>query len=224
MDHKDCHTNAALWTPHGLVSARIQTYSQHVNTLQHGNMATGPRGRPIRIERRLEEASDTDDELFFDIAKRNTKSSAGADQGASVEKVTADQDTLHSNDISQGHETQPQHGQEDTGPTSPGHYGGEGPHPAAWTPLSSPHRQSCSSLVDGLLFDIYDRWHYRQRDSFDSDTFTECSSTSDAFFGRSDSLHLPEFEQRHSNRFRRAFLEAKGKGVFITCPTNKVVF
>ncbi|XP_074645749.1 TBC1 domain family member 30-like [Tubulanus polymorphus] len=62
------------------------------------------------------------------------------------------------------------------------------------------------SIVDDLLFEIYNRWQYQQRDSFDSDTFTECSSTSDAFFGRHDSLQLSELDQRHSRRIHTAFL------------------
>ena len=62
------------------------------------------------------------------------------------------------------------------------------------------------SSIDGLLFEIYDRW---QRDSFDSDTFTECSSTSDAFLGRVDSVqhHL---EEKHGSRLSRATLLNKG--------------
>ena len=69
---------------------------------------------------------------------------------------------------------------------------------------------SCSSIVDGLLFEIYDRWHYTQRDSLDSDTFTECSSTSDAFLGRSDSLQL-HFEQQHSTRLGKTYLINAGE-------------
>ncbi|CAH1783790.1 unnamed protein product [Owenia fusiformis] len=64
------------------------------------------------------------------------------------------------------------------------------------------------SIMDGLLFEIYDRWHGPQRDSFDSDTFTECSSMSEAFLGRSDSLNY-EFERTHSARLSRAYLESK---------------
>ena len=70
---------------------------------------------------------------------------------------------------------------------------------------------SSSSIVDGLLLEIYDRWQYPQRDSLDSDTFTECSSTSDAFYGRSDSVQLDFGAQRHSARFNRIFLEGKGR-------------
>ena len=73
-----------------------------------------------------------------------------------------------------------------------------------------PRSGSMSSIVDGLLFEIYDRWHYSQRDSLDSDTFTECSSTSDAFFGRVDSIHLEEVPQdRHSTSLTRAYLQSK---------------
>ena len=71
--------------------------------------------------------------------------------------------------------------------------------------------QSNSSIVDGLLFEIYDQWHYRpHRDSLDSDTFTECSSTSEVFFGRGDTCHLV-FEQRTARRYHKALLLEKGK-------------
>lgn len=43
------------------------------------------------------------------------------------------------------------------------------------------------SIVDGLLHEIYDRWHFVRQDSFDSDTLTECSSTSEFLWhGRSE--------------------------------------
>ena len=68
---------------------------------------------------------------------------------------------------------------------------------------------SGTSTIDGLLFDIYDRWQYEQfRDSLDSDTFTEYSSTSDAFHGRVDSLQL-DFRQKHSTRPNRVYLQSK---------------
>ncbi|XP_067685212.1 TBC1 domain family member 30-like isoform X1 [Haliotis asinina] len=62
------------------------------------------------------------------------------------------------------------------------------------------------SIVDGLLHEIYDRWHGSYRDSFDSDTFTECSSTSEVFLSRWDSMNSP-YERRHARQFSRAFLE-----------------
>lgn len=72
------------------------------------------------------------------------------------------------------------------------------------------HLDSASSIVDGLLTEIYDRWHFHH---VDSDTFTESSVISDAFCGhRSDgsiSAH-PDYEQRHAARLHRAFLETKG--------------
>ncbi|KXJ16227.1 TBC1 domain family member 30 [Exaiptasia diaphana] len=43
-----------------------------------------------------------------------------------------------------------------------------------------------SSIVDGLLFEIYD--HYHTRDSVDSDNVTECSTTSGSIFGESFDL------------------------------------
>ncbi len=68
--------------------------------------------------------------------------------------------------------------------------------------------ESCSSIVDGLLCEIYDRYHPRRGDSIDSDTFTEYSSTSDAFIGRSVSGFDTE---RQAQRLNRDFLEGKGK-------------
>ena len=70
--------------------------------------------------------------------------------------------------------------------------------------------QRSRSLVNELLFDIYDRWHYGQRDSFDSDTITGYSSTSDAFVGRSDVIQLQLAERRHGTRLNQAFLQSKG--------------
>ena len=67
------------------------------------------------------------------------------------------------------------------------------------------------SIVDGLLFEIYDRWHGGSlRDSFDSDTLTECSSTSEVFYrhtfgsagGRGHTI---------SRQLQRAFLENQSK-------------
>ncbi|XP_064604966.1 TBC1 domain family member 30-like [Liolophura sinensis] len=60
------------------------------------------------------------------------------------------------------------------------------------------------SIVDGLLCEIYDRWQGNQRDSFDSDTFTECSSTSE-IFGNTRG----DWERRHARQLHRAFLETK---------------
>ncbi|XP_041350161.1 TBC1 domain family member 30-like [Gigantopelta aegis] len=62
------------------------------------------------------------------------------------------------------------------------------------------------SIVDGLLFEIYDRWHGGSlRDSFDSDTLTECSSTSEVFYRHS----FGSVGRRHSisRQFQRAFFE-----------------
>ncbi|XP_052283504.1 TBC1 domain family member 30-like isoform X2 [Dreissena polymorpha] len=42
-----------------------------------------------------------------------------------------------------------------------------------------PPFETQSSIIDGLLSEIYDRWHDHRHDSFDSDTFTEYSSTSE---------------------------------------------
>ena len=76
--------------------------------------------------------------------------------------------------------------------------------------------QSVVDMVDGLLFEIYDRWHAPgQRDSLDSDTFTEYSSTSEAFLGRSDTLQL-DLDLTHSTRLPRSYLESKGQ-IYCQC-------
>ncbi|KAK3578758.1 hypothetical protein CHS0354_035662 [Potamilus streckersoni] len=65
------------------------------------------------------------------------------------------------------------------------------------------------SIVDGLLFEIYDRWHDCRRDSFDSDTFTECSSTSEVMHWRKSSCYQTEGEGRNEGRLHRALLESQ---------------
>ncbi|KAH9508091.1 hypothetical protein Btru_052821 [Bulinus truncatus] len=73
------------------------------------------------------------------------------------------------------------------------------------------HRQG--SIVDGLLHEIYDRWHYGRHDSIDSDTLTECSSTSEFFFhGRHDSggYHSAS-EKRHAGQLHKSFLQNQSK-------------
>lgn len=67
------------------------------------------------------------------------------------------------------------------------------------------------SIVDGLLFEIYDRWHGSRADSFDSDTFTECSSTSEVFHTRWDSYYETAADQGHAKQFHRTFLESQSK-------------
>lgn len=62
------------------------------------------------------------------------------------------------------------------------------------------------SIVDGLLFEIYDRWHGRERDSLDSDTFTECSSTSEIFGARADSYQAV-VGRRHARQLNRGYLQ-----------------
>ncbi len=71
--------------------------------------------------------------------------------------------------------------------------------------------QSTSSIVDGLLIEIYDRWHYFPQSGVDSDTFTECSSTSEAFGGRHCDSEFGH--QTSSRRLNRAFLGSKGKAL-----------
>lgn len=59
-----------------------------------------------------------------------------------------------------------------------------------------------ASIVDCLLFEIYDQYH--SRDSVDSDNVTECSTTSGSFYGGSFDL-----EERGESWTRN---ELQGKG------------
>jgi hypothetical protein len=59
-----------------------------------------------------------------------------------------------------------------------------------------------SSIVDGLLFEIYD--HYHARDSVDSDNVTECSTTSGSIFGGSFDL------EDQGENWTRNSLQSKG--------------
>ena len=71
-------------------------------------------------------------------------------------------------------------------------------------------RSSRSSIVDGLLFEIYDRFNsgYRRCSFDDSDTtFTEYSSTSDTFTCRSDSVQL----EQQSLQYQRKYFQGKGE-------------
>lgn len=63
-----------------------------------------------------------------------------------------------------------------------------------------------SSVIDDLLFEIYDRWHDGHHDSFESDTFTENSSISDTFHWRRSSIQLVD---NHSGRLNRGNLESQ---------------
>lgn len=69
-----------------------------------------------------------------------------------------------------------------------------------------------TSIVDDLLFEIYDRWQDGRHDSFESDTFTECSSTSEVFHWRRNSFQV-EIENNHSGRLHQAVLETKSKNI-----------
>ena len=185
-----------------------------------------PRTR-THIERRIEERSDSEDDLFFTVvdSKNHEATKTTSDTWTSGGEGGAALDGTHTHQVLGGGGYEGFTGdvvgkgglsyQSLESITTSGSLQGQDP---GAPPLGHPYllnqplpSHSCSSLVDGLLFDIYDRWHYPQRDSFDSDTFTECSSTSDAFFGRSDSLQLAEFEQKHASRYTRTSLEAKGR-------------
>ena len=68
---------------------------------------------------------------------------------------------------------------------------------------------SRESLMDGLLWDLYDRWNAPQRNgSADSDTLTEGSSLSEAWQGRA--YHNPN-ENNSAQRLTRANLQNKGR-------------
>ena len=186
-----------------------------------------PRTR-THIERRIEERSDSEDDLFFTVvdSKNHEATKTTSDTWTSGGEGGAALDGTHTHQVLGGGGGYEGFTGDIVGKgglsyqslesiTTSGSLQGQDP---GAPPLGHPYllnqplpSHSCSSLVDGLLFDIYDRWHYPQRDSFDSDTFTECSSTSDAFFGRSDSLQLAEFEQKHASRYTRTSLEAKGR-------------
>lgn len=74
------------------------------------------------------------------------------------------------------------------------------------------------SIVDGLLFEIYDRWQGNYRDSFDSDTFTgtECSSTSEIYHCRTTAR-----DRRISSHVSRSYLNNQGRlGVY---PSKRLV-
>lgn len=59
-----------------------------------------------------------------------------------------------------------------------------------------------ASIVDCLLFEIYDQYH--SRDSVDSDNVTECSTTSGSFYGGSFDL------EERGERWTKSELSAKG--------------
>jgi hypothetical protein len=80
--------------------------------------------------------------------------------------------------------------------------------PSSRPPVPKLDRQT--SIVDELLFEIYDRWHGGRHDSFDSDTFTECSSTSEFFHSRWDSCN----EQKLGVQYNRSYLESQSKYTF----------
>ena len=70
-----------------------------------------------------------------------------------------------------------------------------------------------ASIVDCLLFEIYDQYH--SRDSVDSDNVTECSTTSGSFYGGSFDL-----EERGESWTRNELL---GKGNLAHAQHNEVV-
>ena len=150
------------------------------------------------VERQKSRNSDSDDELFLPVRPHSSSMSSWTPATATTAVPNTELKSPSSF----------------TGPCQHGEFD-LAPQPRE----RSESIQSNSSIVDGLLFEIYDRWHYPRRDSLDSDTFTECSSTSEAFFGRSDSCHLV-FQERHARRYHRAFLEEKGKLMCYLCSSS----
>ena len=65
-----------------------------------------------------------------------------------------------------------------------------------------------NSVFDDLLFEIYDRWHYGFRDSFDSDTFTDLTE-SDAVISGKNGSHQAGTDVEKC-RLNQAVLQAKG--------------
>lgn len=70
---------------------------------------------------------------------------------------------------------------------------------------NAPKSSPSSSIVDGLLFEIYDRYHARE--SVDSDNITECSTTSGSVFGGSFDLEDRELGEH----WTKSDLQVKGK-------------
>ena len=77
--------------------------------------------------------------------------------------------------------------------------------------LNNPHRND--SLVEGLLGDIYDRFNISFKESFDSDVFTEMSSSR---FSPSDSAADHESESKNytkNNKIPKSNLQHLSKQV-----------
>ncbi|KAK3102803.1 hypothetical protein FSP39_014026 [Pinctada imbricata] len=75
-----------------------------------------------------------------------------------------------------------------------------------YSPYCRRHLEHQTSIVDDLLFEIYDRWHDGRHDSFESDTFTECSSTSEVSHWRRNSIYS---DTTHSGRLNHSVLETQ---------------
>lgn len=72
------------------------------------------------------------------------------------------------------------------------------------------HLDRKTSIVDDLLCEIYDRWYDGRHDSFESDTFTECSSTSEVYHWRRNSFQLVN-DNKHSTRILPSVLQTQSK-------------
>ena len=130
---------------------------------------------PQQIIHSFSQNMDSDDEIFFTVEHRNSLST----YAPSYERETDRRKTVSS--ATSG-------GQKQDGRI-----------------LSRFHSLE-SSIVDGLLCEIYDRYYFPRRGySIDSDTFTEYSSTSDAFLSRNG------FDtERQSQRLSKESLKGKG--------------
>ena len=76
------------------------------------------------------------------------------------------------------------------------------------------HLDRKASIVDDLLCEIYDRWYDGRHDSFESDTFTECSSTSEVYHWRRNSFQLAN-DNKHSSRILPSVLQSQSKVLII---------
>lgn len=80
------------------------------------------------------------------------------------------------------------------------------------------------SVIDGLLYEIYDRWQFSRQDSCESDTFdTEYSSTTEhGILNAQHDLGDFDLEQNEVSRFTRSYLD--GKGMFYLVLSHLCVF
>lgn len=160
-------------------------FPQTLKTSQHGKMADST-ADSITDKTNLQ--VDTDDEIFYPTVKEKRPGSLILQRQSNVVRDSVSSDEGESNHFGVF--------QFDGAYVTDFQYGER---------LARAKHERQHSIVDGLLCEIYDRWQGNQRDSFDSDTFTECSSTSE-IFGHTRG----DWERRHARQLHRAFLETKG--------------